>query len=215
MKEEEEEGLLQDDSGELFEHHRFTADPGQNALRVDKFLVDRLLNTSRNKIQAAADANSVIVNEKPVKSNYKIKPGDVVSLMLDYPKRKIEIIKEDIPLNIVHEDNDVIVVNKKPGMVVHPSYGHYSGTLVNALAFHLNNLDQFEEDDPRPGLVHRIDKNTSGLLVIAKNEHAKTHLGKQFFDHSTYRRYYALVWGSFDEKQGTIVGNVGRSLKNR
>ncbi|MFO7827894.1 MAG: RluA family pseudouridine synthase [Bacteroidales bacterium] len=200
---------------ELYEHFRFDIDPGQKPLRIDKFLVNRIENASRSKIQSAADADNILVNNKAVKSNYKVKPGDVVSIVMAYPPREIELIPEDIPLNIVYEDDQLIIVNKNPGMVVHPSYGHYSGTLVNALMYHLKDLPLFKTGDLRPGLVHRIDKNTSGLLVIAKTEQAMNKLAKQFFDKTTERRYIALVWGSFDEKEGTIVGNIGRNIRNR
>lgn len=200
---------------ELYEHFRFDIDPGQKPLRIDKFLVNRIENASRSKIQSAADADNILVNNKAVKSNYKVKPGDVVSIVMAYPPREIELIPEDIPLNIVYEDDQLIIVNKNPGMVVHPSYGHYSGTLVNALMYHLKDLPLFKTGDLRPGLVHRIDKNTSGLLVIAKTEQAMNKLAKQFFDKTTERRYIALVWGSFDEKEGTIEGNIGRNIRNR
>ena len=208
MKEQEEDG-------QLFEHYRYVVDKGQSALRIDKWLFNKLENISRNKIQEAAAAANILVNDKEVKANYKVRPEDVVTIVFDYPPREIEIIAEDIPLDIQYEDEDLIIVNKKPGMVVHPSYGHYSGTLVNALAHHLKNLPLFSGDDPRPGLVHRIDKNTSGILLIAKTEEAKTHLSKQFFDRTINRRYIALVWGSFKEKGGTITGHIGRNLKNR
>ncbi len=183
-----------DDEGTLFEHYRYLVDKGQSAMRIDRWLFNKLVNISRNKIQEAAEAGNILVNEKPVKSNYKVRPEDVVTIVFDYPPREIEIIAEDIPLDIVYEDDDLLIINKKPGMVVHPSYGHYSGTLVNALAFHLKNLPLFDGDDPRPGLVHRIDKNTSGIILIAKSEEAKTHLSKQFFDRTINRRYIALVW---------------------
>lgn len=203
------------DEQELFEHHKFEADPGQKPLRVDKFLQNKIENASRSKIQAAADAGSIQVNGKAVKSNYKVKPGDVVAVVLTYPPREIEIIPEDIPLTIVYEDHDFVIINKPPGMVVHPSYGHYTGTLINALAYRYKDLPIFNGDDARPGLVHRIDKNTSGLLVIAKNEEVKSKIALQFFEHTTHRRYVALVWGNFETDEGTITGHVGRSLKNR
>ncbi len=207
--------MEQEKDNELYEHYKFVADKGQKYLRIDKFLTNRIENTSRNKIHDAAVAGNIIVNKKQVKPSYKVKPLDVIQVMLEYPPRKIELLKENIPINIVYEDQDVIVVNKEAGMVVHPSYGHYSGTLVNALAYHLKGSELFESDDIRPGLIHRIDKNTSGLLVIAKTEHAKTNISKQFFDRTTKRKYLAMVWGNFDEEEGTITGNVGRSLKNR
>ncbi|MBI9069039.1 MAG: RluA family pseudouridine synthase [Salinivirgaceae bacterium] len=213
-----EEQFIEDDGieqNELFEHYKFQADGGQNPLRVDKFLQNKIENTSRSKIQSAADAGSIIVNGKAVKCNYKVKPGDTVTVVLEYPPRIIEIIPEDIPLEVAYEDDDFVIINKPPGLVVHPSYGHYSGTLINALAFKYKDLPIFNGDDARPGLVHRIDKNTSGLLVIAKNEVAKTKIALQFFEHTTHRRYLALVWGNFEENEGTVTGHVGRSLKNR
>lgn len=205
----------ENDGDELFEHYRIEVDPGQKPLRVDKYLVNRIDQISRNRIQTAADAGCVRVNDEVVKANYKVKPGDVVTIMMDYPRRELKIIPEDIPLDIVYEDDDVVVVNKQPGMVVHPGHGNYTGTLVNALAYRYKDLPMYNSEDTRPGLVHRIDKNTSGLLVVAKNENAKTHLSKQFFDKTTKRRYYAIVWGDIKEEEGTVVGNIGRSLKNR
>jgi 23S rRNA pseudouridine1911/1915/1917 synthase len=203
------------DQQEMFEHFRFLADPGQSLLRIDKFLSDRMENTSRTRIQNAANAGCILVNENPVKPNYKIKPGDVVQVVLPTPPREIELIPENIPLNIVYEDDDVVVVNKEPGMVVHPGYGNYTGTLVNALMWHFRDLPLFSTGESRPGLVHRIDKNTSGILVIAKNEHALYKLSKQFFDRTTDRKYMALVWGVPDPPAGTITGNVGRNIKDR
>lgn len=205
----------ENDGDELFEHYRIEVDPGQKPLRVDKYLVNRIDQISRNRIQTAADAGCVRVNDEVVKANYKVKPGDVVTIMMDYPRRELKIIPEDIPLDIVYEDDDVVVVNKQPGMVVHPGHGNYTGTLVNALAYRYKDLPMYNSEDTRPGLVHRIDKNTSGLLVVAKNENAKTHLSKQFFDKTTKRKYYAIVWGDLKEEEGTVVGNIGRSLKNR
>lgn len=203
------------DQQEMFEHFRFLADPGQSLLRIDKFLSDRMENTSRTRIQNAANAGCILVNENPVKPNYKIKPGDIVQVVLPTPPREIELIPENIPLNIVYEDDDVVVVNKEPGMVVHPGYGNYTGTLVNALMWHFRDLPLFSTGESRPGLVHRIDKNTSGILVIAKNEHALYKLSKQFFDRTTDRKYMALVWGVPDPPAGTITGNVGRNIKDR
>lgn len=200
---------------ELFEHYRFKADPGQSLLRVDKFLTDRLENTSRTRIQNAANAGCIHVNNNPVKPNYKVKPGDVVQVVLPTPPREIELIPENIPLNIVYEDDDVIVVNKVPGMVVHPGYGNYTGTLVNALMWHFKDLPLFSSGETRPGLVHRIDKNTSGILVVAKNEYSLYKLSKQFYDRTTDRRYQALVWGIPDPPVGTIMGNVGRNIRDR
>lgn len=201
---------------ELFEHFRYVADPGQGLLRVDKFLFHKMEGTSRSKIQNAAESGCIFVNDKAVKSNYKIKPHDEVVVKLRYPRRELELIPEDIPLNIVYEDDQVIVINKEPGMVVHPGHGNYTGTLLNALAWYFKDLEIFQgKDNTRAGLVHRIDKNTSGLLVVAKTEHAKTHLGKQFFNKSTHRIYHALVWGRPKEDPGTVVGYIGRNPKDR
>jgi len=210
-----EEDFIETEEQELFEHYRIEVDPGQKPLRIDKFLVNRIENASRSKIQSAADAENILVNQKPVKSNYKVKSNDIISIVMAYPPREIELIPENIPLNIVYEDDQLVIVNKEPGMVVHPSYGHYSGTLVNAMMYHLKDLPLYNTGDKRPGLVHRIDKNTSGLLVIAKTEQALNKLAKQFFDKTTERRYYALVWGTFKEKEGTITGHIGRNIKNR
>ncbi|MFI3330745.1 MAG: RluA family pseudouridine synthase [Rikenellaceae bacterium] len=202
-------------SEELYEHFSVKVDKGQSLLRIDKFLTTRMEAASRNRIQAAADTGGILVNGKPVKSSYKVKPLDTISIVMPYPKRVIEIIAEDIPLEIPYEDDDLLIVNKQPGLVVHPGHGNYSGTLVNALTYHLRDLPMFQEGDMRAGLVHRIDKNTSGLLVIAKNEKAHVKLAKQFFDHSISRRYQALVWGNLAEDEGTITGNIGRSVKDR
>src|SRR5512133_447154 len=203
------------DQQELFEHFRFQADPGQSVLRIDKFLADRLMNASRTRIQNAANAGNILVNNNPVKPNYKVKPGDVVQVVLPTPPRDVELTPENIPLNIIYEDDDVLVVNKEPGMVVHPAYGNYTGTLVNALMWHFKDLPLFSTGESRPGLVHRLDKNTSGILVIAKNEYALNRLSKQFYDRTTDRRYNALIWGTPDTLEGTITGNVGRSIKDR
>lgn len=203
------------EDGELFEHYHLTVDPGQSPLRVDKFLSNRITNASRSQLQTAAEAGCILVNNTPVKSNYKVKPNDDIQIVMDYPRHELKIIPEDIPLNIVYEDDHVIVINKPPGLVVHPGHGNYTGTLVNALAYHFRDLPLFNSEDPRPGLVHRIDKDTSGLLVVAKNEHAKSHLGLQFYNKTTERKYQALVWGSIKDDEGTIEGNIGRSLKNR
>lgn len=203
------------DSNDLYEHFRFIADPGQSTLRIDKFLSNRLESTSRNRIQAAANAGSILVNENPVKPSYKVKPGDIISIVLPHPPRKIELIPENIPLNIVHEDDDILVVNKPPGMVVHPGYGNYTGTLVNALMFHLKDNELFSSGEERPGLVHRIDKNTSGLLVVAKHEIALSKLALQFFKKTSTRTYQALVWGDMKDNEGTITGNLGRNPNNR
>jgi 23S rRNA pseudouridine1911/1915/1917 synthase len=212
MKAEE---LNESEDQELFEHYRIEVDPGQKPLRIDKFLANRIENASRSKIQSAADAENILVNEKPVKSNYKIKPNDIISIVMAYPPREIELIPENIPINIIYEDDELAVVNKEPGMVVHPSYGHYQGTLVNAMMYHFKDLPLFNSGEMRPGLVHRIDKNTSGLLVIAKTEQALNKLAKQFFDKTSERRYIALVWGTFKEKEGTITGHIGRNIRNR
>lgn len=203
-----------EENEELFEHHRIVADKGQKPLRVDKFLSNFLENVSRSRVQTAAESGNIHVNGAVVKSNYKVKPGDVVQVVMSYPPREIELIPENIPLDIVYEDDDVVVVNKPAGLVVHPGYGNYSGTLVNALIYHFQNLPVGQQTD-RPGLVHRIDKLTTGLMVVAKNEPAMAHLSKQFFDRTIERRYLALVWGDFEEDTGTIVGNIGRSHKNR
>lgn len=203
------------DQQELFEHHRFTVDGRQSLLRIDKFITARLENTSRTRVQNAANAGNILVNNLPAKPNYKVKPGDIIQIVLPTPPREIELIPENIPVNIIYEDDDVIVINKNAGMVVHPAYGNYSGTLVNALMWHFKDLPLFQTGELRPGLVHRIDKNTSGILVIAKNEYAHNRLAKQFFDRKTDRRYIALVWGTPDPPEGTITGNVGRNLKDR
>jgi 23S rRNA pseudouridine1911/1915/1917 synthase len=203
------------DNNELYEHYRFSADPGQTTLRIDKFLVNKLEGTSRNRIQAAANAGNILVNESAVKSNYRVKPGDIISIVLPNPPRKIELTPEKIPLDIVFEDEDLIIVNKKPGMVVHPGYGNYTGTLVNALMYHLRDNPLFSSGDERPGLVHRIDKNTSGLLAVAKNELALNKLASQFFHKTSRRTYLALVWGEMKDDEGTIRGNIGRNPKDR
>ena len=208
-----EEELI--DQQELFEHFRFKVDPGQSLLRIDKFLSLRIENSSRTRIQIGANAGNILVNNNPVKSNYKVKPGDIIQVVLPTPPREIELIPENIPINIVYEDEDVVVVNKEPGMVVHPGYGNYTGTLVNALMWHFKDLPLFSTGELRPGLVHRLDKNTSGILVIAKNELALNRLSKQFYDRTTDRRYIALVWGVPDPLKGTITGSVGRSVKDR
>ena len=212
---EQDDLIEEDDQNEMFEHHRFVADVGQSLLRVDKFLMNRIENVSRTKIQEAAEANCILVNEKPVKSNYRIKPNDVISVVMAYPRRELEITPENIPLDIVFEDDVLIVINKKPGLVVHPGHGNYTGTLVNALAWHFRGQPWFDASDPRPGLVHRIDKDTSGLLVIAKTEDAKMNLAGQFFEKTSKRTYQALVWGNMEQDSGTIIGNIGRSLQDR
>lgn len=206
---------LQDFEEELYEHQRIVVDAGQELLRIDKFLMDRLPNVTRNKVQTGIKEGFVTVNNAPVKPNYKVHPGDDISIMFPEPPRDEEVVAEDIPLDIVLEDEHLLVVNKPAGMVVHPAYQNWSGTLVNALAFHFQNLPEMKGNDGRPGLVHRIDKDTSGLLVIAKTEASMNGLAKQFFDHSIERTYYALVWGVPEEEKGTIDVNVGRSLKDR
>lgn len=203
------------DEEELYEHHRFQVDPGQTVVRIDKFLIDRMPKTSRNRIQVAARNGNVLVNKKAVKPNYRIKPNDDISIVMPFPVRELELIPQNIPLDIMFEDDHLLVVNKPVGLVVHPGYGNYTGTLVNALVYHFNQLPSLPNNYyGRPGLVHRIDKNTAGLLVIAKTEHALTHLAKQFFDKTTKRIYWALVWGDVPEA-GTITKAVGRSPKNR
>ncbi len=202
------------ESDELFEHHRITAASGQKPLRVDKFLFNLIENTSRNKIQKAADAGSIQVNGIAVKSNYKVKAHDVVSVVLSHPPREIEILGEDIPLDIVYQDNELIILNKQAGLVVHPGYGNYTGTLVNALTYIIEQLPKGSTSE-RPGLVHRLDKNTSGIMVVALSEFSMAHLAKQFFDRSTERTYHALVWGDFKEEEGTIDVPIGRSFKDR
>lgn len=206
---------VENEEEELFEHYKIKADPGQEIVRIDKFLLDRLPNTSRNKIQIAAKNGNVYVNGQPVKQNYKVKPGDDVSIVLPYPVREIELIAQDIPIDIAYEDDVLAVVYKPSNMVVHPGYGNYTGTLVNALVYHFDNLpNRIHDYFGRPGLVHRLDKHTTGLMVIAKTEMALTTLAKQFYDRTTERRYHALVWGDVQE-DGTVTGNIGRSLKNR
>ena len=202
---------------ELYEHYRFTVDKGQSPLRIDKYLMNHIGNTSRNRIQNACEAECILINGKAVKSNYKVKPGDDVQIVLPEPVREIELIPQNIPLDIVYEDEDLIIVNKKAGMVVHPAYGNYKDTLMNALVYHFENLphQKGEMHRNRPGLVHRIDKNTSGLLVIAKTEIAMAQLAKEFFERTIERTYLALVWGDFKEDSGTITGHIGRNLKDR
>lgn len=203
------------DGRELYEHFRFIADKGQKPLRVDKFLVTRMERTSRNRIQQAADAHCIIVNGKAVKSSYQVKPEDVVSIVMDRPRYDFEILPEDIPLDVVYEDDWVMVVNKPAGLVVHPGHGNWTGTLVNALAWHFRDTEGYDVNDPRLGLVHRIDKDTSGLLVIAKTPEAKTDLGLQFFNKTTRRLYNALVWGNFDENTGTVNAPIYRDPRDK
>lgn len=203
----------QDSDDDLYEHYTFTAEKGQQPLRIDKYLMNFIENATRNKIQAAAKNGSIYVNDVPVKSNYKVKPFDVIRVLFEHPPYENLLTPENISLNIVYEDNDLLVVNKEAGMVVHPGHGNYSGTLINALIYHFDNLPNNSSN--RPGLVHRIDKDTSGLLVIAKNEETMTHLAKQFFDKTSEREYVAIVWGNMEEDEGTIEGNIGRHPKNR
>ncbi len=205
-----EETDLPDEEKEFFEHHRFVADPRQSLLRIDKFVTDRITNVSRSKIQSAADANAILVNNKPVKSSYKVKPCDVISIVMPHPPHEFELIAEDIPLNIVYEDEALIIINKEAGMVVHPGHGNYTGTMLNALLYYFR-----ADANAHPYLVHRIDKDTSGILVVAKTEVSQASLAKYFFDHDIERKYWALVWGDFDTDQGTIVGNIGRNFRNR
>lgn len=210
----EENAEEQNEQDELYVHHKFVAEKGQKPIRVDKFLTNFLENTSRNRVQKAVDAGCVHANGIAVKANYKVKAGDEIAMVMAYPPRNTEILAEDIPLDIVYRDEDVIVLNKKPGMVVHPGHGNWDGTLVNALTFLFEKLPVGNGED-RPGLVHRLDKNTSGIMVVASNEYAMSSLAKQFFDRSTDRSYVAVVWGDVKEDNGTITGHIGRSLKNR
>jgi 23S rRNA pseudouridine1911/1915/1917 synthase len=211
----DEELPEEDNDDELFEHHRIVADSKQSLIRIDKFLMDRLPNVTRTKIQNGMHDGFVKVNDKPIKPNYKVHPNDVITVSFPEPPRDTDVVPENIPLNIVFEDEHILVVNKPAGMVVHPAYQNWSGTLVNALSYHFQNLPQMEGNDGRPGLVHRIDKDTSGLLVIAKTEKAMNSLARQFFDHSIERTYQAIVWGVPEPAHGTINVNVGRSLKDR
>lgn len=220
-EENEIDEIGQDETPELFEHHNIKVDKGQVMMRLDKFVLIRIPNTTRTKIQNACEAGFVRVNGKSARSNYRIKPFDEISIVLTVPPRDIEVVPEDIPVNIVYEDDHLAIINKEPGMVVHPAYGNYRGTLVNALAWHFKNLpknrtklnnDVYLE---RPGLVHRIDKNTSGLLVIAKTELAMMKLSKDLYDRKMDRKYNAIVWGDLKQESGTIIANVGRDLKNR
>lgn len=216
LEETNDISLIEDeDDQQLYEHFRVVVDKNQEPLRIDKYMFERLKHSSRNRIQKAADAGFVHVNDQPVKSNYKVRPLDVITLMLDAPQHDSTIEAEDIPLNIVYEDTEVMVVNKPAGMVVHPGAGNFHGTLINAVAWHLKDLPTFDANDPAVGLVHRIDKDTSGLLVIAKTPDAKTKLGLQFFNKTTHRSYHALVWGNFNEEEGRIEGNIARDPKDR
>ena len=204
-----------DDEGRLYEHYRVVVDKGQEMIRIDKYLFDRLYHASRNRIQKAADAGHVLVGGRAVKCSYRVKPGDEVSVVMDRPRYENEVTPEDIPLDIVYEDDCLMVVNKPAGMVVHPGHGNYSGTLVNAIAWHMKDCPEYDSNDPHVGLVHRIDKDTSGLLVVAKKPDAKTHLGNQFLHKTTRRSYRALVWGNFDEDEGTVTGDIARNPRDR
>ena len=204
---------LQEESGELYEHFRFVVDHGQSLLRIDKYLSLKIGNASRNRVQNAAHAGNILVNDKVVKPNYKVKPNDIISIVLGYPPRDTEVYPEDIPIRIVFEDDDILVVNKDAGMVVHPGHGNFTGTLQNALLFHLLTTDPTGET--KPYLVHRIDKDTSGILLVAKNELAQSRLANQFFHHTIERTYAALVWGNLKDDQGTVSGNITRDVRNR
>lgn len=219
---EEDDILLEDtasaseeEDGTLHEHFRIVADKGQEPIRIDKFLAEHMQHSSRNRIQQAADAGYIHANGKPVKSNYKVRPGDVLTLMLTRPPHDTSIVAEDIPMNIVYEDDQLLVVNKVAGMVVHPGAGNFTGTLVNAMAWHMKDVPEYDPNSPEVGLVHRIDKDTSGLLLIAKTPEAKKILGKQFFNKTTHRSYLALVWGHMKEDAGRIEGNITRDPRDR
>lgn len=211
MIEEKEEESSGD---ELFEHHNIIVDPGQEPLRIDKFLMDRIANVSRNKVQIAAKNGSILVNNKVVKQNYKVRPKDEISIVFPYPVRDNELIPEDIPLDIIYEDDEVLLLNKQANMVVHPGYGNFTGTLVNGLVYHFKNLPS-QGEEYRPGLVHRLDKNTTGIMIIAKTDDALSNLASQFYKRTTKRTYNALVWGDVKEEEGTVTGDLGRSLKDR
>ena len=211
---EDNEALDNDNNG-LYEHWKMEVDPGQKPVRIDKYLAEKNPYQSRNRIQNAADAGFIHVNGTPVKSNYKVRPGDMITLMLDRPKHDTSIVAEEIPLNVIYEDDQLMVVDKEAGMVVHPGAGNFTGTLINAVAWHMKDIKDFDPNDPEVGLVHRIDKDTSGLLVVAKTPEAKTALGRQFFNKTTHRSYNALVWGNLTEDDGRIEGNIGRDPKDR
>jgi len=198
---------------DLYEHFRFVADKGQSPLRVDKYLMNKVENATRSRIQKSAKEGNIFVNDIIVKSNYKVKANDVVTVLFEHPPYEMLLTPEDLPIDIVYEDDALLVINKAAGMVVHPGHGNYSGTLINALAFHFDNLPNNSSD--RPGLVHRIDKDTTGLLVVAKTEEAMAHLSKQFFNKTTEREYVAIAWGAMKEEHGTIEGHIGRHPKNR
>ena len=214
----ENDEILEETSGEkeeLFEHFRFVVDPGTEIVRLDRYLTNLMAHTSRNRIQQAAKADCILVNDKPVKSNYRVHPRDVISILLPRPVHVFELVAEDIPLDIVYEDEDVILINKPAGMVVHPAVGNFTGTLVNALLWHFQGQRNAAGEEVKPLLVHRIDKNTSGIMIVAKSEIAQMKLAADFFEHTIDRRYQALVWGDFPEDEGTVVGNVGRNPQNR
>ncbi len=204
-----------EENASLYEHYRVEADKNQKLLRVDKFLIVHLSGISRNRIQKAADAGFIMCGDRPIKRSYKVKPGDVIRVMLDRPYYEKHITAEDIPLEIIYEDDDILVVNKQAGLVVHPGFGNWHGTLLNGLAWHMKDVASFDINNPEIGLVHRIDKDTSGLLVVAKTAYAKTNLGLQFFNKTTRREYNAVVWGGFSEDEGTITGNIARNPKDR
>lgn len=209
-----EKEIIQETEESLFEHHRFVVDEKQTPIRIDKYLMDKIPKASRNKIQNGIKAASILINDKSIKSNYKVKPKDIITVVLAEPPRDSTVLPEKMDLNIVFEDDNLLIINKPAGLVVHPGFNNYSGTLVNGLVYHFDNLPNKDQYN-RPGLVHRIDKNTTGLLVIAKTDLAMNHLAKQFFDHSIERTYHTLVWGDFDEEEGKIEGNIGRSLRDR
>ena len=221
MNEEENDVQDEQEDKELFEHHRIVVDKGQGLIRIDKYLTNHIENAVRNRVQHSVENGNVLVNDKAVKSNYKVKPHDVITVVFAHPPREIELVPENIPIKIMYEDDDLIIVNKDAGMVVHPGYGNYKGTLVNALVYHFQNLPNQQstinnnQSFLRPGLVHRLDKDTTGIMVVAKTEIAMTRLAKYFFDRNMDRKYVALVWGDFKEEEGTVTGNVGRHLKDR
>ncbi len=215
IDEEIKEELTEEAEDGLYEHHRIIVDKGQTPLRIDKFLFNRIVKVSRSRIQRAADSGGVLVNGDSVNSNYRVRPDDIITIMMPEPKTEYDVIAENIPLNFIYEDDDIAIVNKSPGLVVHPGVGNSSGTLVNGLLYHFNQLPSAAGNEVRPGLVHRIDKDTSGLLVVAKNEFALNFLSKQFADHTIDRKYIALVWGNLKEDEGTVTGHIGRNLKDR
>ena len=211
----EDEDIVAPEGQEMNEHHRFVVDKGQSPMRIDKYLTMHIVGISRTRIQQAAEANCILVNTVAVKANYKIKPNDTISLVLGYPKHEFEIIPEDLPLDVIFEDEDLMVINKAPGMVVHPGFGNFEGTVANAVAYRLKDIECFDSSDFRPGIVHRIDKDTSGLMVVAKNKKAKVNLADQFFEKTTKRKYVALVWGTVKEDEGTIETYIGRNIRDR